>query len=467
MGDLLNPTPRIPARYEDLATEFRARLRPNRELIEATQRARKSCEISYGIRFLPVYGRSGSGKTSAALELATHLVNTVVKKLDHTQLTNKSSLLEFVRQTVAFNPDFFPIFVIDQYEESVARKEDVPTQFLEILSLFDRNELNRMPCLFVWLTTDEQFQADLVSAANRNERLLLESRFQLLGPSKDEWPQIISELFEFHNQGRQLADFQVLESDLFGYSQFSPTIGHAILKTAEALSSYVEPLHDLSSYTVYMLWPVTDALRIQRVQQFSNAKHGYVINWNAWYHQVGEGRGWSYKEMNKARLYFDMRLVPIQAADLYPLMQDLLIDEPEIAKSHIERFKKTHFFRLISSEWDSNSYKSLLERKESQRAENAANWYSNRKNRDPVAFGKRLAYVLRECGFNASYEQYVESSSGRVRADVLVLGRSAKRENVIIELKVFSAENSRPSDICEQIRITMRRHAELLGLVEK
>ena len=40
------------------------------------------------------------------------------------------------------------VAVIDQYEENVAQKSAVPTQFIERLSLLDRGELRGLPILF-------------------------------------------------------------------------------------------------------------------------------------------------------------------------------------------------------------------------------------------------------------------------------------------------------------------------------
>ena len=74
-------TLRLPSRYEDLDTAFRGRLKPNQSLISIVKRAFASMEISGGIRFLPVFGQSGSGKTSAALEIGTHLPELYVEQL--------------------------------------------------------------------------------------------------------------------------------------------------------------------------------------------------------------------------------------------------------------------------------------------------------------------------------------------------------------------------------------------------
>ena len=132
---------KLPSRYEQIESEFRGRLRPNRSLIDAVQRARKSAAIQGGIRFLPVFGRSGSGKTSAALELGTHLPDVSVIVLGPNDLISREALLDKIDRSLNERPRAFPVLVVDQYEEEVAQKENVPSQFVEILSLLDRGEL--------------------------------------------------------------------------------------------------------------------------------------------------------------------------------------------------------------------------------------------------------------------------------------------------------------------------------------
>ena len=247
----------------------------------------------------------------------------------------------------------------------------------------------------------------------------------------------------------------------------SPTLGHAINETTIRLADAVDPLHDLSQYCVYMLWPVSDGVRLQRIQQFTEPRQGYTLNWNAWYRQMaGVLRNSPLHELNKARLYFDLRIIPIQVADLHMLCRDLESDPQKIGQSYIDQFKKTHFYSIISGEWDPVNYTPMRERLDSKRASDAREWYAN-VTTNPTGLGRRIAAVLRDCGFSAEHEKYIESPSSRVRADVLVKDRPANPNNVIIELKSFSADGTMPSTICEQVRITMRRHAELLGLLKK
>ena len=53
----------LPARYEDLDEAFLGRLIANKELIALVNTTYKSMTISGGIRFLPIYGESGVGKS--------------------------------------------------------------------------------------------------------------------------------------------------------------------------------------------------------------------------------------------------------------------------------------------------------------------------------------------------------------------------------------------------------------------
>lgn len=458
----------LPSRYEQIELEFRGRLRPNRFLIETVQAAVKSCKISGGVRFIPVFGRSGCGKTSAALELGTHIPDLNVHVLTREEIVSRENIASRVEQMMRIDRHKIPVLIVDQYEESVAEKEeDIPSQFIEAISLLDREELKNVPTVFLWLTTSPNFQKQLADAASRNERVLHSRDFELIGPEQDEWPAIIDELFEFHNEGVQLADFQVLEPDLFIFSSMSPTIGHAIATTADKLSDSVEPLHDLSNYTIYMLWPVTDGTRLQRIQQFTEPRQGYRLNWNAWYRQVSPaGTNIAYTELNKARLYFDLRLVPIQVADLHMLCRNLDETEPNLGASYLDQFRRTHFYSIVSGVWNPDTYSPLRERPDSKRAEDAREWYLENTT-NPTKLGRRLAYILRQCGYDSDYEQDIESPYGKVRADVFISDRDTLPENVIVELKAFSAENTMPSTICEQVRITMRRHAELLGMLKK
>ncbi|WP_123892025.1 MULTISPECIES: hypothetical protein [Chryseobacterium] len=54
-----------------------------------------------------------------------------------------------------------------------------------------------------------------------------------------------------------------------------------------------------------------------------------------------------------------------------------------------------------------------------------------------------------------------------VRADVFINNSAINKKKYIVELKVFSAENTMPSTIKEQIKSTLRKHALLAGFMKK
>jgi hypothetical protein len=209
--------------------------------------------VSGGIRFLPIYGQSGSGKTSAAQELSTHLPECEVFTLTREAIESQESLNAAVHaQWKRRLPPKLLIAVVDQYEENVARRTDVPTRFVEALSLLDRGELRTNPTLFLWLTTSKEFQGDLAEATSRNERILVARSFEIAGPVQAAWPQIIEETFEFHNHGQMLADFDVLRDDLDEISYASGTIGQAIEEVGRRLGPHASRLQDISDYQVVM-----------------------------------------------------------------------------------------------------------------------------------------------------------------------------------------------------------------------
>jgi hypothetical protein len=458
---------RLPSRYEDLDPAFRGRLRPNAPLIGLVQRAYQSMQVSGGIRFLPIFGRSGTGKSSAAFELATHLPEARVVPVSREAIESREVLereIKGYRRSMA--PAQLLIAVVDQYEEAVAERGNIPTSFVETLALLDRGELRSLPVVFLWLTTSRDFQARLSDATSRNRRILVEADFELLGPATVDWPEIIEETFRFHNQDRDLADYEVLEPDLHLLAEVNDSLGDAIQAAGERLYAYARVLHDLSTYQVLMLWPVSDGLRIQRIQQFTDARPGYKLDWNSWYRVLNadDQHQLPLREYNRARLYFDMRLVPIAVADLHPLFRELDNDDFELHRTYLERFRNTHLFSLLSGIWNPEVYSPLRER-ESARATEAREWYET-VTQNPVALGRRLARVLRELGLRAQHEQTIESPHGRVRADVLV-ARAAQPPNVIVELKAFSAENTMPSTICSAIQTTLRRHSQFAGFLQR
>jgi adenylate kinase family enzyme len=424
-------------------------------------------KVSGGIRFLPIYGRSGSGKTSAARELGTHLPEAAVVDLERDAIMSREALLERLRsaQTRRPRPDLL-IAVVDQYEEAVAERTAIPTQFVEQLSLLDREELRSQPTLFVWLTTSQAFQRSLADATSRNARILVSRDYELHGPAADDWPGIIEETFDFHNESSTLADFEILTGDLEEISIEADTLGRSIELVGDRLASGVGVLQDVSQYQVTMLWPVTDGTRIQRVAGFTDAREGYRLDWNAFYRQLNtaDRAQLPLQAYNRARLYFDVRLVPINAADLYPLAQDLGDETTPLRRSYLDRFAATHFFSVISGSWNPEAYSPMRER-ESERARRASEWYPT-VTRRPVLLSTRIARCLRELGLDALPEREITTRHGTVRADILIDGGRATRYT-IVELKAFAASGTMPSTIKEQLRGTLRKYAQLGGFLPR
>ncbi|MDB5875579.1 MAG: hypothetical protein JWQ07_5021 [Ramlibacter sp.] len=421
--------------------------------------------VSGGIRFLPLYGLSGSGKTSAALELATHLPQCDVFTLSGDQLESRAALEAVLdERLLRTTPPEMLVAVVDQYEEAGSRP-DLPKRFVETLSLIDRTE-KRHATLVIWLTTTREFQTDLANATSRNTRILLSRDFELVGPPEEEWPNIIEETFEFHNHERPLADFGVLPEDVRSTALVSDSLGASIEKIGGELSEEVAALHDLSRYRVVMLWPVTDALRITRVQSFTNAREGYRLNWNAWFQQLNEEdrQQLQLDALNRARLYFDVRLVPIAAADLEPLCRDLGTLNYDFGQSYLNRFRLSHFHSVATDRWNPSSYAPLREREDSQRGQSAKQWYPTATS-NPTGIGRRIAEALTALDVPAAHEKTLTSEHGRVRADVLV-SEPGKKE-VIVELKAFAPDQTRPSSIKDAIRTTLRRHAQFAGFLPR
>lgn len=468
IGCHVDNIPHLPARYEDLDPSFRGRLRPNVELNQLVQDAYRGMRVSGGLRFLPLYGRSGGGKSSAVRELETHLEGSKVVELRREAVESREVLLDVLEASWGRteHPDLL-IAIVDQFEDTVPDPQSVPIQFVERISLLDRNELRGRPILFIWLTTNTDFQAALVRATSRNERLLVSSDFELKGPPREDWPDIIEETYEFHNAEQELADAGVLHTTIAEIAEASDTIGDTIEKVGRELSAAIPALHDLSKYQVVMLWPVTDGIRIQRIQSFTNARDGYKLNWGAFWRELNpeDRRQLPLAALNRARLYFDVRLVPIAAADLAPVGKQLDVAEPEIGDSYFERPRLTHFFSVITGTWEPSSYAPLRER-QSQRAEEGREWYEG-VTRSSVGLGRRIAFVLRQLGLEARHEVELRSEHGSVRADVLVKRPDSAQSEVIVELKAFSPDNTMPSSIRDQIRITLRRHAQFAGFLER
>ncbi|APX32414.1 hypothetical protein BH708_06400 [Brachybacterium sp. P6-10-X1] len=460
---------RLPSRYESLDPDFRASLRPNRPLIEMVKKASTGMQISGGIRFLPIYGRSGAGKSSASRELATHLPESKVIELSRQAITSESALLQEIREAMGRrNQPKILIAVVDEYEENVAESSSIPSQFIERLSLLDRRGLADTPVLFLWLTTSESFRDELIAATSRNERILLAKDFELIGPEKKDWAEIVEETFEFHNQSQPLADFEVLREDIEAVVDEAPTLGRTIELVGELLAQHASKLQDLSEYQVVMLWPVADAARITRVAGFTKARDGYKLDWNSFYRELNDldKRTYPLAELNRARLYFDVRLVPIAAADLQQLCQDF--DNPGFipSQTYLNRFKGTHFYSIVTEQWDPSSYAPLRER-ESKRARDARAWYDGGVTRHPTKIGARIAKSLAILGVPATPEAELRSPHANLRADISISRPDSQQSTCIVELKAYSSQNTLPSSIKDQIRTTLKRHAQFGGFLAR
>lgn len=457
----------LPSRYEDLDEAYRGRLVPNTVLLTLINQASKSMAISGGIRFLPVYGESGAGKTSAVREVSTHIPGTYTFLLQREEIENKDMLLERIKIEKLYNLDKMLIAVIDQYEEGVVGRETIPTQFVEYLSLLDRGEFRTIPIVFIWLTTNKDFLELLVRATSRNRRILLNNNFTIEGPKKEEWPLIIEETFSFHNSQKTLADFGVLDDDLRNASIEFNTIGAAIEHIGYKLASNLEDIDNLSEYQIVLMWPVADSTRSQRVLQFCKPREGYKLNWEAWCRELNEDdrAQLPLREFNRARLYFDLRVIPVRVADLHRLCVNLENDSVILPMSSLTRFKETHFYLVISDSWETYNFSPLRER-ESQRATDARIWYAS-VTENPVGLSKRIARILNECGLSATYEQEIKTEFSTVKADVFVKKQGVQKNKLIIELKAYSSENTKPSSIKDAIKVTLRRHAQLAGFLQR
>lgn len=467
MSPVIPITPKLPSRYESLDPAFRGRLKPNEPLNGLVKRSLNSISINGGIRFLSIFGESGSGKSCAAREVATHLPECSVYELSREAVESGEQLRQWLKNNVYDESKRLHIIVIDQYEEAVAEREAIPTRFVESISILDRDGDYKYPTLFVWLTTSPAFRQKLVDATSRNRRILLQEDFDISGPAKEEWPGIIEETFEFHNGGKSLADFGVVESDVRGILTPQKTIGSSIEAVSNRLFDSVQNLHDISQYQVVMLWPVTDGLRITRVAGFTNPREGYVLNWNALYKEMNddERANLPLEQYNRARLYFDMRLVPIVAADIQPICRDIEKDDFVIARSYLNRFDQTHLMSVVKGVWTPESYSPLRERV-SKRASEAKAWY-DATTTQPTRIGARLAQAMRGLGLNATHEETIRTPNASVRADVFVSPNNNNTKSIIIELKAFSTENTRPSSIKSSILTTLRRHAQLAGFIPR
>jgi hypothetical protein len=465
VGQTVKMSIEMPSRYEDLRPEFRAQLRPNRSLIDKVKVAHKRMSMNKGVRFLPVFGVSGAGKTSAALELGTHLPGVEVIALPADVVDGNRPLESVLPATNAS----LIVAVIDQFEEGVARREDVPSRFIEALSHLDRAHFPT-PVLFIWLTTSREFQRELAEATSRNSRLLIDDSFELQPLERDAWPDVIEETFEFHNEGLELADFQVLRSDIANVTFRAPSLGTAIEELGDHFE--VDGLQDISEYQVVMLWPVTDGQRLANVRNFTNPRLGYRLDWNAFYRALNptDQQQLPLDAYNKARLYFDVRLVPIQAADLHAISLNLTDPDAAPANSYVNGFKKTHFYGVVSNSWDADAYRPMKDHGNAattpMRSTSGKAWYATATSK-PTHLGRRIAACLRSLGMSAQAETAISTPHARVVADILAIRGTGERKQVIVELKAYSPENTYPSAIAMQIRGTLKKHAELAGYLQR
>jgi len=234
---------------------------------------------------------------------------------------------------------------------------------------------------------------------------------------------------------------------------------------AREAALFTTELQDLSRYQVVMLWPVTDGQRIARIAGFTSPRDGYKLDWNAFHRELNDldRQTLPLSELNRARLYFDVRLVPIAAADLRPLCRHLDEAEMDLPASYLGRLSKAHLVSVISERWDPSTYAPMRER-ESERASEARAWYPTVTGQ-PTQLGRRIALALRQLGFDAKHEQDVTSPYATVRADVLVQRPGSQQDKVIVELKAFNPENTMPSAIKDAIRTTLKRHATFGGFL--
>lgn len=458
---------KLPSRYEDLDEAYKGRLIPNKSLIQSIKDANSSISISGGIKFLPVFGKSGSGKSSGTLELSTHLPSTYTFLLTPIEIESKEDLLKRIMDENRLHPDKILIPIIDQFEENVSGKESIPSQFIEFISLFDRNELKSIPTIFIWLTTSKEFQDALSDATSRNSRILLSKGFEITGPEKTQWTEIIKDTFTIHNSGKSLADYGIIDDDIDQVVFNSQTIGESIQFVSEKLAKYLSELQDFSDYQIILLWPVADSIRNQRVMQFTLPRDGYKLNWDAFYRELtsDEKKQLPLAIYNRTRLYFDFRIVPVRVADLHRLCVNLEDDNFPLAKTYLTRFGKTHLFHIINNTWNDYDYAPVRER-ESKRSDEGKEWYKTVTTK-PVLLGKRIARVLTELGLKAGYEESQKSKFSTIKADVFVERNNSEKKKVIIEMKVYSSENTFPSSIKDQIKVTLKRHAIFAGFMKK
>jgi hypothetical protein len=164
-------------------------------------------------------------------------------------------------------------------------------------------------------------------------------------------------------------------------------------------------------------------------------------------------------------LYFDV-LVPIAVADLHPLGHALDLDRPPLAPSYLARFRNSHLFGVVSGSYDPAAA-SRLRARASKRADDAAAWYETITNQ-PVPLGRRLALIFENLGLPSTHEATVVARNHTCRTDVLVQrDANGLPPKVLVEVKAFSTQNTMPAAICDAVRGTLRKYAQLAGFLER
>jgi hypothetical protein len=452
---------KLPNRYEDLDPAFHGKLVPDRNFIAIVNDAFKSMQMGGGVRFLPVYAPSGTGKSSATFALQRHLQELKVIKLPKSVVLDQATLRTFILDQVAQAADKKPVFVVDNYEFPT---EVVSKSFVELVSEMDRDELRTRPTLFVWISHEAKNMSALVDAAQMNKRLYLTTGFEILGPNRNsDWADVIEETFRFHNNNISLADSGVTRQDIDKIVKSAPSLGEAISVVGGRVKT--RDLRDMSKYRVILLWPFTDGVGLNVIRQFSDPRQGYKLDWSAFEKHFNKKdlEQLPLAELNQARMQFDFRLVPIRAADVQQFCGGNESGSTKVVKSHVENLKKSHFYSVLDDSWQNSVYGPMKTHMESDRSVAASKWYSEATS-NPGVIHNRLAAALSYCGFVAKVEEVVDSDHSQVRADVAVT-RDASQ--VLIELKVFSAANTTASTVRDSIKSTLRKYAQLGGHLQR
>lgn len=218
-----------------------------------------------------------------------------------------------------------------------------------------------------------------------------------------------------------------------------------------------------------LIWPCADTTRHQRITQFTLPREGYKLNWDAFTRELNDSdrSQLPLHEYNRTRLYFDVRLVPLKVADLYKLCTDLDKDNPDFGNTYLDWFKRTHFYQLAAGIWNQANYNPARDVEDSKRATEAEAWYNSGITQNPVKLSKRIARILSALGLSADYEKELSSHYSTIKADIFCSPIPQNDKKIIIEMKAFSSENTMPSTIKEQIKITLRRHAQFAGFISR